>query len=397
MKTRRTLFTILFFTFLTATNSDWPSTAVVGATVVQAKDSPYLSQMPAVERVMREVKGGDQIDTAARQAGVFWQLREVIDALAKSQGRNQFRLTADEEALKQKYYVAYYNVWQPVQKALAQDGPRLFKLEGYTVDRDLLVDVLERLGSPALRAVWSRVRGESLARTRAQVQAQHQAAQPPPGTSALKVWLSACTSRQPLCQQGMMMGQAATAAGVVVDANGRAQFSGVPPGTYFVFGSTQYNNQPFLWDLRVDLKPGTNTVTLDQRNSAVQVQRPGQVPLGTLSATPQPSGPTGTSAVKPADKGATPTKGPVPHTPLEDHYAKGEELVKAGEYQKALTQFQQLIALKPRKDVLGNAYSLLGWCYDAHGEFEKALPNYLEAYGAEEPGNTGSQNARRFR
>jgi hypothetical protein len=92
--------------------------------------------------------------------------------------------------------------------------------------------------------------------------------QPPPGTSALKVWLSACASRQPLCQQGMMMGQAATATGAVVEANGRAQFSAVPPGRYFVFGSTQYNNQPFLWDLRVDLKQGTNAVTLDQRNSA---------------------------------------------------------------------------------------------------------------------------------
>jgi hypothetical protein len=134
----------------------------------------YLSQMPPVERVKKEVRGADPIDTAARQAGVFWQLREVIDALAKSQGRNQYRLTPAEQALKQKYYVAYYEVWQPVQKALAQDGPRLFKLEGYTVDRDLLRDVLERLGSPTLRAEWSRLRGESLARHQAQVQAQQQ-------------------------------------------------------------------------------------------------------------------------------------------------------------------------------------------------------------------------------
>jgi hypothetical protein len=147
-----------------------------GRVVTSQAPNPYLTQMPAVERVMREIKGSDSIDTAARQAGVFWQLREVIDYLAQGQGRNQFRLTRDEEALKQRYYVAYFNVWQPVEKALAQDGPRLFKLQGYTVDRDLLVDVLERLGSPALRAEYSRVRGESVARAQAQVRAQQQTA-----------------------------------------------------------------------------------------------------------------------------------------------------------------------------------------------------------------------------
>jgi len=40
----------------------------------------------------------------------------------------------------------------------------------------------------------------------------------------------------------------------------------VPPGTYYVFAVTRHNNQTILWDLRVDLKPGANAVTIDQRN-----------------------------------------------------------------------------------------------------------------------------------
>ena len=177
MKTQITVFaTVSLIALFAVAINRGRDACVVSATAAQATNPPYLSQMPTVERVMREVKGSDPIDAAARQAGVFWQLREVIDALARSQGRNQFRLTPDEQALKQKYYAAYYQVWQPVEKALAQDRPRLFKLQGYTVDRDLLGDVLERLGSPALRAEYFRVRGDSVARAQLQVQAQQQAA-----------------------------------------------------------------------------------------------------------------------------------------------------------------------------------------------------------------------------
>jgi hypothetical protein len=92
--------------------------------------------------------------------------------------------------------------------------------------------------------------------------------QPPPGTSAMKVWLNACASQQALCQQAMAMTAPLVVSRTVIDANGKAEFPAVPAGTYYVFASTRYNNQPFFWDLRVDLRPGANAVTLDQRNSA---------------------------------------------------------------------------------------------------------------------------------
>ena len=49
----------------------------------------------------------------------------------------------------------------------------------------------------------------------------------------------------------------------------QAQLPAVPPGTYYVFALTKYNNQTFLWDVRVDLKPGANAVTLSQQNTTL--------------------------------------------------------------------------------------------------------------------------------
>lgn len=90
---------------------------------------------------------------------------------------------------------------------------------------------------------------------------------PPAGTSAIKVWLNACASGQPLCKQVIESSGSSAVAPARFGAGRQAQFPAVPPGTYYVFAAARYNNQPFMWDLRVDLKPGPNAVTLDRRNS----------------------------------------------------------------------------------------------------------------------------------
>jgi len=77
----------------------------------QVTNPPYLSQMPTVEGVMRDVKGVDPIDTTARQAGVLWQLQGVILNLARGQGRNDFQLAPAESRLSSEYRTAYYSVW----------------------------------------------------------------------------------------------------------------------------------------------------------------------------------------------------------------------------------------------------------------------------------------------
>lgn len=90
---------------------------------------------------------------------------------------------------------------------------------------------------------------------------------PPPGTSAIKTWLNACASGQPICQQVIASVKPYAVANAKFGPDRQAQFTAVPPGTYHVFAAARYDNQPFLWDLRVDLKPGANALTLDRTNN----------------------------------------------------------------------------------------------------------------------------------
>ena len=92
---------------------------------------------------------------------------------------------------------------------------------------------------------------------------------PPAGMSPVRGYLTACANHQPACQQGMTATNASTVSGVRADANGQAQLPGVSPGTYYFFCLGALNNQLFKWDFRIELKPGANSVTLDQSNAAL--------------------------------------------------------------------------------------------------------------------------------
>ncbi len=88
----------------------------------------------------------------------------------------------------------------------------------------------------------------------------------PPGMSPQKAVGNACANRTPDCQKSLVAISADSACGVRADANGKATLPGVPPGTYYLMVSD--NNQLHYWDLKVELKAGANSVTLDQRNAA---------------------------------------------------------------------------------------------------------------------------------
>ena len=90
---------------------------------------------------------------------------------------------------------------------------------------------------------------------------------PPTGTSVIPAWAEACKNRSPVCQQGFNAQGAASVATVTLDAGGKATFSAVPPGVYYVFGSTRYGNGHLLWDVRVEVVPGTQMLTLNERNA----------------------------------------------------------------------------------------------------------------------------------
>lgn len=67
----------------------------------QATNPPYLSQFPSVDKVKAELKGSDALDTAAKQMGAFWQLREIIETLGRP--RILRSPTPDENRLMGQY------------------------------------------------------------------------------------------------------------------------------------------------------------------------------------------------------------------------------------------------------------------------------------------------------
>jgi hypothetical protein len=89
----------------------------------------------------------------------------------------------------------------------------------------------------------------------------------PQGVSPYKYAGTACGNRTPDCQKINNAIKASAASAVRADANGRASFPGVPPGTYYLMISVRYNNQSLVWEQAVPLKAGSNSVTLDQTNA----------------------------------------------------------------------------------------------------------------------------------
>ena len=90
----------------------------------------------------------------------------------------------------------------------------------------------------------------------------------PAGTSPYMFTAVACgPNRTPDCAK---INAAIGASAISVarsDANGAATLPAVPPGTYYLMISTRYNNQPLAWGQPVQLNPGANSVTLDQKNA----------------------------------------------------------------------------------------------------------------------------------
>ena len=89
----------------------------------------------------------------------------------------------------------------------------------------------------------------------------------PPGTSPYKALGVACGNRTPDCQKILEAVKANAASAVRADATGKGTFNAIAPGTYYLMISTRYNNQPLVWSQRVQVAPGPNSITLDQRNA----------------------------------------------------------------------------------------------------------------------------------
>jgi hypothetical protein len=89
----------------------------------------------------------------------------------------------------------------------------------------------------------------------------------PSGMSPYKYAGTICATRMPDCQKTIDAINASAASATRSDANGAGTFPGVPPGTYYLMISVRYNNQALVWGQAVQLKPGQNSLTLDQSNA----------------------------------------------------------------------------------------------------------------------------------
>lgn len=145
-----------------------PSRPAAGG--AQSTNTSYLSKLPPVERVMREVQGKDPLDTAAKQSGAFWLLRNVIISMAHNQRRNENNLAPEEQRLSGEYYAAYSGLWKTVSDQVKGDGPTLFKLGGYAHDGAFKDELLGRLCAPGFRDEYWQAEGKIAGRVRARLE-----------------------------------------------------------------------------------------------------------------------------------------------------------------------------------------------------------------------------------
>jgi hypothetical protein len=90
-----------------------------------------------------------------------------------------------------------------------------------------------------------------------------------PATSRVATWAHACerSPSDPICQQGVNGFRGYVVAVAKFDPSGTAAFNNIPAlGTFYVIADTSYSHH-LIWSVRVDLKAGANSVTLDEQNT----------------------------------------------------------------------------------------------------------------------------------
>ena len=94
---------------------------------------------------------------------------------------------------------------------------------------------------------------------------------PQGATSRVSVWVHACqrAATDPVCKQGLAIFPAFAVTQTGFDASGVAMFNNVPSsGTFYLLADTSNTNHR-LWNVRIDLKPGANLITFDERNTTL--------------------------------------------------------------------------------------------------------------------------------
>ncbi len=134
----------------------------------QATNPPYLSEMPPVERVLREIRGSDPDETAARQMGTFLQFKAMIETMAGGR-RYRNELTPDEQRLIQAYYTAYWEISKTKPEYQKFTG-----LKGFDIDPAWRNELFQKYFSAEFRGVYDGVEADYARRIAARAKADTQ-------------------------------------------------------------------------------------------------------------------------------------------------------------------------------------------------------------------------------
>jgi hypothetical protein len=80
---------------------------------------------------------------------------------------------------------------------------------------------------------------------------------------------AACEKKSPDCQTAVASIIANSAAAGKTDENGKATLASVPPGVYYLFGIGRYQGKALVWNVKVPVKAGDNSLILDLRNGTL--------------------------------------------------------------------------------------------------------------------------------
>lgn len=91
----------------------------------------------------------------------------------------------------------------------------------------------------------------------------------PQGTPILWAMNSECEKKTQECKTAVASIISDSATAVKTDADGKATMPAVPPSVYYLFGLGKYERKALMWNLKVQIRAGPNSVTLEQRNGTL--------------------------------------------------------------------------------------------------------------------------------
>ena len=123
----------------------------------QQTNPPYLREMPAISRILNEIKGSNDVETAAKQSGAFAQLSEIIYRMTVLQHKRRDDLTPDESRLITAYSTASVNLWNPIAATVNKmpPGPERLKLRDYGANSEFRAELLQKFFSGQFRSLYA--------------------------------------------------------------------------------------------------------------------------------------------------------------------------------------------------------------------------------------------------